>query len=97
MSGECEKCGEHAIVCKCRSRFTKKKRSENKKIGSAPLVFLDEEKRKEWEKLDSSMKNSIFSMLHECAEKMQTNLFLEMICNILVDMDKRIRDLENKG
>ena len=35
----------------------------NEKYGSAPIVFLDEEKRKEWEGLDPAIKKNVLSIL----------------------------------
>ncbi len=64
------------------------------KYGSAPIIFLDEEKRKEWEHMDPALKSSVFGMLHSCADKMQTKVMIEMLCNIIIDMDKHIQELE---
>lgn len=64
------------------------------KYASAPIIFLDEEKRKEWENIDTSIKREIYSFLHSCADKMQTETMIEMLCNIIIDMDKRIQELE---
>lgn len=66
----------------------------HEKYGSAPLIFLDEEKRKEWEKLDPSIRKGVFSMLHSCADKMEIKILIEMLCNVIIDMDKRIQELE---
>ncbi len=68
-----------------------------KKYSSAPIVFLDEEKRKEWDNLDPAMKNNIFSMLHSCSKQMESKMMIEMLCNIIIDMDKRIQDLERQN
>jgi hypothetical protein len=67
--------------------------NENK-YGSAPIIFLDEEKRKEWENVDPSIRRNVYSMLHSCADKMEMKICIEMLCNVIIDMDKRIQDLE---
>lgn len=67
----------------------------DEKLGSAPLIFLDEQKRKEWENLDPSIRKSVFSMLHSCTEKMEIKICVEMLCNVIIDLDKRIQCLEN--
>lgn len=64
---------------------------------SASLVFLDEEKRKEWERLDPSIKNNIFAMLHTASKKMEIGLCIEMLCNVIIDMDKRLKKLERNS
>jgi len=66
----------------------------NEKYGSSPIIFLDDEKRKEWEKLDPSIRNNIFSLLHSCADKMEMKICIEMLCNVIIDLDKRIQKLE---
>ncbi len=120
MSGECGKCSEHCLDCKCGigcdppgSKIKRglsrpieslpipeslSRRHENdNKYGSAPLIFFDDEKRKEWENLDPAIRNNIFSLLHSAADKMETKLCLQILCNVIIDMDKRIQDLEKKN
>ncbi len=70
--------------------------SDNK-YGSAPIIFLDEEKRKEWENLEPSTRREAYSLLHSCADKMESKMMIEMLCNIIIDMDKRIQYLEMKN
>jgi len=65
-----------------------------KKYGSAPIIFLDEEKRKEWESIDHSIRKNVFSLLNEYADKMEMKVCIEMLCNVIIDMDKRIQELE---
>lgn len=64
------------------------------RYGLAPIIFLDEEKRKEWEQMEPSMKREVYSLLHSCADKMETKVMIEMLCNVIIDMDKRIQGLE---
>jgi len=35
------------------------------KFGSPPIVFLDDEKRKEWEALDPAVREASYKMLHK--------------------------------
>lgn len=67
------------------------------KYGTAPIIFLDEQKRKEWENLEPSMKREVYSLLHSCADKMETKMMIEMLCNVIIDMDKRIQKLEKES
>jgi hypothetical protein len=90
MSGECSICGKYTLKCSCG-------RQSFKSLGSAPIIFTDEKKRKEWEDLSPGIKKSVMSRLHSMADQMETKLSIEMLCNIIVDMDKRIRDLEEKN
>ncbi len=64
------------------------------KYGSAPIIFLDEEKRKQWENMDPALRSSVFGMLHSCADKMEMKVMIEMLCNVIINMDKRIQELE---
>lgn len=66
----------------------------DEKYGSAPIIFLDEEKRKEWESLEPSIKRNVYSMLHTCANQMEVKISIEMLCNVIIDMDQRIQILE---
>lgn len=65
-------------------------------FGLAPIIFIDEEKRKEWEEMEPSLKREVYSLLHSCSEKMEAKIMIEMLCNVIIDMDKRIQDLERK-
>jgi len=65
-------------------------------FGCSPIVFLDEEKRKEWEEMDPEVKKTIMSMLHGATKKLTTDLSIELLCNVIIDMNERIEKLENK-
>lgn len=69
-----------------------------RKYGSAPvdsLVFMDEEKKKEWDNLDSSLKDFILNHLSSVADKMSDRVAIEMLCHVVDDLLKRIKELEN--
>jgi len=42
------------------------------------------------------MRKEVYSLLHSCTDKMQTKTMIEMLCNVIIDMNKRIQDLERK-
>lgn len=67
----------------------------SEKYGSAPLIFMDEIKRKEWEELPETVRKNVYSMLHSCTKKMEIKICIEMLCNVIIDMDKRIQELES--
>lgn len=66
-------------------------------FGSASkLVFMSREKEKEWNDLEDSTKKAVLANLHDTADRMSTNISIQMLCGYIQDMDKRIRDLEDK-
>lgn len=70
---------------------------KHEQYGSAPILFLDESKREEWENLDSSVRKNVFSLLHTVADQMENKICIEMLCNVIIDLDKRIQELEKKN
>lgn len=78
----------------------KNKFSKCEAYGSAPIydkfVFFDEEKRKEWEDCDESVKKHVMAHLHQYTKQMENNLSIEMLSNIIMDLLKRIEALEEK-
>ena len=67
---------------------------EHEKYGSAPIVFLDEEKRKKWEELPEGIKKSIKSHLHEITKRANTEMSIEILCNLYGDLSERLDKLE---
>ena len=67
-----------------------------KKYGSAPIVFLDEEKRKEWESLPEAVRRDATKIMHRAMERMTLESSLEMLANVIIDMSERIDELEEK-
>ncbi len=59
-----------------------------------PIIFMNEEKRKEWEELDPSIRKNVYSLLQSCTEKMEMKITIEILCNVIIDMDERIQKLE---
>ncbi len=74
-----------------------KNKNFDENYGSAPIIFLDESKRKEWENLPDIIRKNVFSMLHKCCEQMTQKMTIEMLCNVIIDLEKRVKDLENKS
>lgn len=78
------------------------------KFGSAPidpynhverlgeLIFMNEDKRNEWENLAPEVKKSCLSNLNYFAKKMENTIAIEMLCNVIGDMDMRIKALEDR-
>ncbi len=67
------------------------------KYSLAPIVFLDDEKRKEWDEMDPELKKRVFSVLHTCMKEMELKIVIEMLCNIIIDMNERIKLLEENN
>ena len=66
--------------------------------ASAPVydnfIFLDEEKKKEWDEMPESQKSFVMNHLHECCSQMQSNMAIEMLCHVINDLMERIKKLE---
>jgi hypothetical protein len=60
------------------------------------MVFLDEEKRKEWEEMPESEKAWLMDNLKSTAQKMENKIAIEMLCNVVADLYNRVKELENK-
>lgn len=60
------------------------------------LVFMDKEKEEEWNELPESIKKSVISNLKESASMMESRVAIEMLCLIIMDMNKRVEELERK-
>lgn len=60
------------------------------------LIIIDEEKRKEWDEMDPKIKKTILNNLQKFTDEMEVTLSIQLLSNIIVDMNKRLCDLENK-
>ncbi len=60
------------------------------------MIFLDEAKRKEWEDLDPSVRRGVFNHLHSTANEMEMRTCIDLLCNVIIDLEKRVEELENK-
>lgn len=60
------------------------------------FIFSDENRRNERESLDPPTKEYIESHLKECAEEMETKIFLEILCNVLQDLFIRVKKPEGE-
>lgn len=71
------------------------KRPEPDKIfGSAPIVFMNKEKEKEWENLPDNIKVSVLSNLEGFAQQMTHGASIQMLCHVINDLSKKISELE---
>jgi len=71
------------------------------KFGSSPInyrkmVFMDKDKEEEWDTLDPSMKSFLISHLNETCDKLEIKQALDLICLVIVDLQKRLDKLEEK-
>lgn len=64
--------------------------------GSSPLVFVDENKRKEWEALPEAVRRDATKIMHRSLQQMKNEVALEMMANVIIDMSERIDKLEEK-
>lgn len=56
------------------------------------MIFMDKEKQKEWEELDSEVKTSIMKHLHETTEQMEVRVAIRMLCHCINDLNKRLNE-----
>lgn len=61
------------------------------------LIFMDKEKEKEWESLDSIMKADCLGHLEDYVKKMTQDKSIELLCHVVNDLHERIMKLEKKG
>ena len=64
------------------------------KYGSSPIVFMDEENKKEWEKLSKKDKDFIFKHLAYTADKLCNKTAIEMLCHVVNELISRVEKLE---
>jgi len=68
------------------------------KFGSAPvqdkLIFMNEEKEKEWEELDPSIKKTCLAHLKETCSMMEHKAAIQLLCHVINEMGERIKRLE---
>jgi len=61
------------------------------------MVFLDEEKRKEWEALPESSRKGVYDILHRCARDAETRITMDILCNTIRDLHERVKKLEDNN
>jgi hypothetical protein len=67
--------------------------SENYKKYSE-LIFMHENKRKEWEQTDPRIKSMVVKHLEKTAQEMENHHAIQMLCHVINDMNVRIEFLE---
>jgi len=60
------------------------------------LIIMDEDKRKEWEDMDPALRKSVMSNLKHFTDEMEACISIQLLSNVIVDLNNRICDLENK-
>ena len=69
------------------------------KLGKAPIdpiIFIDEQKKKEWDELPRETKIFIKDHLFQCVRDMGTTLSIEMLVHVINDLSERISKLEEQ-
>jgi hypothetical protein len=71
------------------------------RFGSDPvrgkMILMNTDAEKEWQELTSSQREFIMSHLASIADKMETKIAIETLCNVINELTKRIEFLENKS
>jgi len=60
------------------------------------IVFMDKEKEEEWKNMEPSLKKFVLDNLKETANNLELRLCIDLLCNVIVDLNNRIFELENK-
>lgn len=60
------------------------------------LIIMDEDKRKEWEDMDPALRKRVMNHLKQFTDEMEASISIQLLSNVIVDLNNRICDLENK-
>jgi len=60
------------------------------------LIIMDDHKRKEWEDMDPALRKNVMNNLKHFTEEMEASISIQLLSNVIVDLNNRICDLENK-
>lgn len=60
------------------------------------LVFMSDEKEREWNELPQDQKDFVMNNLRQHAVTMQNNVAIDMLCNVINELHARIKKLEDK-
>ncbi len=77
---------------------TRYQKLESALFGAAPvgsMIFMDEEKRAEWENLDPEVKKSSLQILVQTCKQMENTLAIEFLANVIQDLVHKIENLES--
>lgn len=70
---------------------------DREKYGAVgKMLFLDEDKQKEWDDMEPGLKLAVMSNLHGYTTKMSTNLAIETLALAINDLAMRIDALEKE-
>lgn len=77
-----------------KKRFEYLNQPQCKTFPTDKMIFISEKSEKEWEQLDPIVKKNVEHLLKETCNEMSTKVSIEMLCNIINDMNERIKKLE---
>lgn len=61
------------------------------------MIFMGEEKEKEWNEMDLGVKKHALRHLERYAEEMSNLASIQLLCHCVNELDKRIEKLEKTG
>ncbi len=61
------------------------------------MIFVSEEKEKEWADLEPGLKSSIMSNLRYFADRSENRISIEMLCHVVQELLERVKKIEEKG
>jgi len=68
------------------------------KYGSAPLdsiIFIDEQKKEEWDNMEPQIKKHIENNMHAYMSQLSLEKSIETLFHVFNDMNERLKRLEN--
>lgn len=68
----------------------------NDRYGSAPIIFMDEEKRKEWKEMKPEHREFIKKHLHQMYQESTMKVSIELLCLVYNDLSERLDKLEKE-
>lgn len=66
------------------------------KYGKCPIIFIDEEKQKEWDEMPESVKNAARSHLFNTMKSLTQDAQIELLCHLYNDLSKRLENVEKR-
>lgn len=60
------------------------------------LIFMSQEKEKEWTEVDDQTKSQVMKYLYKTTEQMEVRLAIELLCHCINDLSIRVQSLENE-
>lgn len=66
------------------------------KYSYAPIIMIDDVKRKEWEALPQDARKSAMRIILARNEEFTVKNAIDVLANVIIDLEKRILELEKK-